>query len=85
MNKRKLDDAVKHARITVTEVQSDSLYYDPGISVRPSKRTDYAYTIHIGNLNSQDMEAFMNWLKEVKPDWLEGIEQGYNDGWNWVK
>ena len=85
MNKRKLNDAVKHARITVTEVQNETAFLDPGVSVRPIHGTEYEYTIHIGNLDAHDMSAFMNWFKEVKPDWLEGLEQGYNDGWNWAK
>lgn len=82
MDKKKLNNAIKHAKITVTEVQSDSLYLDPDVSIRPIKGTGYEYTIRIGNLNEHDMDAFMNWFREVKPNWLEGIEQDFDDGWN---
>ena len=45
MNK-KLNNAIKHAKITVEEVQNDSIYYE-----------DF-------------------------PDWMEGLEQLYDDGWS---
>ena len=82
MDKQKLNKAIKHAKITVTEVQHDSIYYSPDIRVLPHQITDYNYTIHISDLNLHDMMAFMHWFKEVKPDWLEGIEQDFDDGWN---
>ncbi|AZA17297.1 MAG: hypothetical protein HOU59_gp32 (endogenous virus) [Lactobacillus phage ViSo-2018a] len=85
MDKRRLNNAIEHARITVTEVQNDSLYLDPSISIRPIKGSDHEYTNHIGGLNTEDMIFFMNWFKEVKPDWLEGIEQDFDDGWILVK
>ena len=82
MDKQKLNRAIKQAKITVKEVQSDSMYYPPKVGIRPHKETNYNYTINIGGLNLDDMKAFMNWLKEVNPSWLEGIEQDYDDGWN---
>ena len=78
MNK-KLNNAIKHAKITVKEVQNDSMYYSSNIAVRPHKETNYHYTINIGGLSTDDMVAFMNWFKEVKPDWLEGIDQRHSD------
>lgn len=82
MDKQKLNNALKHAKITVREIQSDSMCYSSNIAIRPRKKTNYHYTINIGGLSTDDMIAFMNWFKEVKPDWLEGIEQDYDDGWN---
>lgn len=85
MDKQKLNKAIEHARIKVTEDVSDHVRYrcfDSNIYASPEKETDYEYTIHIGGLNTKDMTIFMNWFKEVKPDWLEGLEQGYDDGWN---
>ena len=82
MNENNLDNAIKHAKITVTEVHNDSLYLDPGASIRPIKGSGYEYTIHIGGLNTEDMTTFVNWFRDVKPDWLEGIEQDFDDGWS---
>lgn len=76
MNK-KLNNAIKHAKITVTEIQHDSIYYSQDIRVRARPRTDYNYTINISGLNLNDMKTFMNWFKEVNPSWLEGIEQDF--------
>lgn len=84
MDKQKLNNALKHAKITVREIQSDSMRYSSNIAIRPYKETNYHYMINIGGLSTDDMVAFMNWFKEVKPDWLEGIEQDYDDGWNFV-
>lgn len=91
MNK-KLNNAIKHAKITVEEVQSDSMYYEDfygdsshyssNTYVRPHKETNYHYTINIGGLSTDDMIAFMNWFKEVNPDWLEGIDQRHGDDWD---
>lgn len=81
MNK-KLNNAIEHAKITVKEVQNDSMYYSPNIAVRPRKETNYHYTINIGGPSTDDMVAFMNWFKEVKPDWLEGIDQRHSDSWD---
>ena len=91
MNK-KLNNAIKHAKITVEEVQSYSMYYEDfyrdyshyssNTYVRPHKETSYHYTINIGGLSTDDMVAFMSWFKEVKPDWLDGLEQGYDNGWS---
>lgn len=80
MNKQKLNKAIKNSKITVTEIQSD-IYTPYIVGVVPRPRTDYSYTIHISHLSSDDMMAFMHWFKEVNPNWLEGIEQGYDDGW----
>lgn len=82
MDKQKINKAIKHAKITVKEVQNDSLYLAPSISIRPIKVSGCEYTIHIGGLNTEDMTAFVNWFREVKPDWLEGIEQDFDDGWS---
>lgn len=82
MDKQNLNKAIKHAKITVKEIQSDSIYYPPKFGIRPHKETNYNYIIHIGNLNSDDMMSFIDWFKEVNPSWLEGIEQDFNDGWN---
>lgn len=82
MDKQKLNKAIKHARITVKEVQHDSIYYSPDIRVRAHPRTDYNYTINISDLNLRDMKAFMDWFKEINHSWLEGIEQDFDDGWN---
>lgn len=82
MDKQKLNKAIKHARITVKEVYGDSICYSPNIGVRPHRETKYNYTIHLGNLNSDDMFAFIHWFREVNPGWLEGIEQDLDDGWN---
>lgn len=80
MDKKKLNKAIKNSKITVTEIQSET--YTPYIvGVIPRPRTDYSYTIHISHLNSDGMMAFMHWFKEVNPNWLEGIEQGYDNGW----
>lgn len=84
MDERKLNEAIEHAKIKVTEDVSDHYRYrcfESNIYVSPGVEQDYEYTIHIGGLNTKDMTAFMNWFKEVKPDWLEGLEQGYDDGW----
>lgn len=78
----KLNKATKHAKITVKEIQSDSMYYSPDLYTRPWKATCYNYTINIGDLSSDDMLAFVEWFKEVNPSWLEGIEQDFDDGWN---
>lgn len=78
MDKHKLNKAIKkHAKITVTEVQHDYIDYSPDIRVRPRSRTDYNYTIHISDLNLNDMMVFMDWFKEINPSWLEGIEQDF--------
>ena len=82
MDKQKLNNALKHAKITVREIQSDSMRYSSNIAIRARKETNYHYTINIGGLSTDDMTAFMNWFKEVKPDWLEGIEQSHDDGWS---
>ena len=85
MDEQKLNKAIEHARIKVKEDVSDHYrygYFESNIYVRPEKETDYEYTIQIGGLNTEDMTAFVNWFREVKPDWLEGLEQGYDDGWN---
>lgn len=82
MNKQKLNNAIKHAKITVKEVQNDSMYYSSNIAIRPRKETNYHYTINIGGLSTDDMVAFMDWFKEVNPSWLEGIEQDFDNGWN---
>ncbi len=77
MNEHNLDNAIKHARITVKEVQSDSMYYPLKVGIRTRKETNYNYTINIGNLNLRNMKAFMDWFKEINPNWLEGIEQDF--------
>ena len=82
MDKQKLNKAIKNSKITVTEVQHDYINYSPDIGVRACPRTDYNYTINISGLNSHDMMAFMDWFKEVNPNWLEGLEQDFDDGWN---
>ena len=83
MDEQRLNKAIKHAKIKVIEDVSDHVRYrcfESNVYVSPREVTDYEYTIHIGNLSTKDMTAFMNWFKEVKPDWLEGLEQGYDDG-----
>ena len=85
MDERRLNKAIEHAKIKVTEDVSDHVQYrcfESDIYVSPRKVTNYEYTIHIGHLGTKDMIAFMNWFKEVKPDWLERLEQGYDDGWS---
>lgn len=82
IDERRLNEAIEHARISVTEIQNETEFLDPSVSVRPIHGTEYKYTIHIDRLNARDMSAFMNWFREIKPDWLEGLEQGYNDGWS---
>lgn len=85
MDERRLNKAIEHAKIKVTEDVSDHFQYrcfNSNIYVTPWVKQDYEYTIHIGGLSTKDMTAFMNWFKEVKPDWLEGLEQGYDDGWS---
>lgn len=85
MDEQKLNKAIEHAKIKVTENISDHFRYrcfDSNIYISPEKEQDYEYTIHISGLNTEDMTAFMNWFGEVKPNWLEGLEQGYDDGWN---
>ena len=85
MDEQKLNKAIEHAKIKVTEDVSDHYrcrHFNENVYVSPGVGQDYEYTIHIGGLNTEDMTAFMNWFGEVRPDWLEGLEQGYDDGWN---
>ena len=85
MGKQRLNKAIEHARITVREDVSDHFQlrcFEQKTYFSSQKENDYKYTIQIGDLNTEDMIAFMHWFKEVKPDWLGGLEQSYNDGWN---
>jgi hypothetical protein len=85
MDERQLNKAIEHAKIKAIEDLIDHVQhrcFESHIYVAPEKVTDYEYTIHIGHLNTKDMIAFMNWFREVKSDWLEGLEQGYDDGWS---
>lgn len=73
MKKRKLAEALKHARITV-EVHND--YVETHVIEVRNDHDSCTYSLHIDHLQPQDMATISDWLDDVKPGWCERTEFG---------